>query len=153
MPCTGEHLAGADPRMAGTCIKCGHTIPPRSIPRDYGAERRLLDLAGAAAGLTAPQGKRHPAVLALEAAGKGRANLSPDGGPASMIYMPPGRDLLAEAREEIVDCAAHYLLWQAVIAEPGLIAGDHDATVAYDVSMRTLARIISAWSESHIKPS
>ena len=123
----------------------GHA-PGTYVPRDPAAERRLLDLAAAAAGFTPAPGERHRVPVTLELAGRPRALLSPQGGPADLIWLPPGRDLIGEARDELIDAGAHYLLWEAVRCEPALTIGDHERIDRYDRSMRALAGVLTAWN-------
>lgn len=122
-----------------------------NLARDFDAERRLLDLAGEAAGYS-PQRiagqvvERNPTVVQLESFAATRAH--PGG-----ILLPPGRDLLVEGAEEIADCAGNYFLWEAVRCESGLAIGDHERTVRYDRAMRALVRQIQSWAELHRIPT
>lgn len=121
------------------------------LPRDHGAERRLLDLAGEAGGLSPIRQfghviERHPAVVSLEQFAAHRAR--PGG-----VLLPPGRDLLIEAAEEIADCAGNYLLWEAVRCEPGMARNEHAAGQRYDRAMRALAFQVRSWHELAITSS
>lgn len=108
-------------------------------------ERELVDIAAAAAGLQPPgPGKRHPVVVSLDAFADHRAHPGP--------VRAGDRDLLLEAAEELADCR-HYLTWQASLARPGLLAGEHAATVKYDRAMRALSAVIVAWGELMRDPS
>lgn len=117
------------------------------VRRDLAAERRLLDLAAAAAGFPSTGASRHAVPVSLERAGVARALLGPNGEPSDQIWLPPGRDLIEEGADELIDAGAHYFLWEAVRCEPGLFAGDPVATARYDRAMRALVRVVQGWGE------
>ena len=135
MPCT-EHLAGANPRMAGTCVRCGRRM--QELARDLDVERELTLIAGQAAGVT------EATVLSLDQYAEQRAHDGP--------VRVHDRDLLVELAEELAD-ARNYAVWEARRTQPGLIAGDHEATCRYDRALRTLAAVQRAWREFQTDPS
>lgn len=96
--------------------------------------------------MTGQVARRNPSVLSLESFAAPRAR--PGG-----IVLPPGRDLLLEGAEEIADCAGAYFLWEAVITEPGMRDGEHEAAMRYDRAMRALAFQVRSWHELHTIPS
>ena len=135
MPCTGEHLRGANPRMCSTCVRCGLRL--EEFQRDTEVEQELTGIAGQAAGV-------HPSVVkGLDDYANSRAHDGP--------VRVHNRDLLIEAEEEVADCRS-YLVWEAIRCKPGLLAGDHEATIRYDIAMRALAALQIVWRELRTEP-
>lgn len=88
-----EHAPAANPRLAGTCVKCGRPLPP-SHSRDREFESQIIQ--------AACRGITDPAEL-IELAQQ-RADEYGD-------ELRPGKNWLAEAAEEAPDLV-NYLVWE-----------------------------------------
>lgn len=118
------------PNARGSCVKCGHAMPPERA-RNVPLERELTRLAARAAGYT-------DGPLGLDDVADHRAH---PGGVRS-------RDFEREAREELADCRS-YLVWACEPVWEAHLAGDPEASATVERCLRALAGVVTAWRELH----
>lgn len=96
--------------------------------RDRALEHELLMVAGEAVG-------QPSAAMNLDDFANRRCHPGP---------IRPGRDFRQEAAEELADCA-NYLRWKIQETYPGFVAGESVACREYDMAMRSLAGVVTAY--------